>query len=276
MRQMILSIAVILAAACAPRAEYDIETDFNQRIETGGLSGDELARAYIDRGILRLAAKETGAALADFNLAIATAPNLADGYVWRGVATDTSGDPVRAKEDYDRAVAVDPNSWLAHGARGLLMARNQEDDLALRELDLALDLGKAHEGEYLVRELKTRKIMRQNRIGPPATGTSTQKLVISVNEQLANYRVIRSLIFMKKNDQEMALLESGEAVRLAPTSMLAQMNRAKILLMLGRCDEAKTQFEDMAKQTGISFKPKVWIKFAGMPPDQNKCPELAE
>src|ERR1700752_4980360 len=133
MRRIILVLAII-AAGCTAKPGGDIENDLDRRIQSGGLSGAALADAHIDRGLLRAATKNPDGALADFDAAIAAAPDQPEAYVWRGAIMDDKNDKVRARQDYDRALAIDPDYWFAHGAVGLSLAEAGDEDAALEEL----------------------------------------------------------------------------------------------------------------------------------------------
>jgi tetratricopeptide (TPR) repeat protein len=246
-------ILAIVLAACTAKPGGDIESDLDQRVQSGGLSGAALADAYVDRGLLRAATKNPDGAIADFNAAIATAPNLPEAYVWRGIVTDEKGDKAGARQDYGRALALDPEYWFAHGAVGLTLAEAGEDDAALAELARALELGQPHRGEYFVREIRQHEIVQPSRKGPPATGTATQKLSIAASDHLALYRIARAQIFLKRNDKDAALAESRGALALAPESLAAQWNLVRILVALRQCDEAWHQVDAIFKNTGIAI-----------------------
>jgi len=266
MRRSIIILAIVLAA-CSAKPGGDIESDLDQRVQAGGLSGAALADAYVDRGLLRAATKNPDGALADFDAAIATAPNLAEAYVWRGVITGEKGDKTSARQDYERALAIDPDYWFAHGAVGLALAEAGDDDAALAELARALELGQPHRGEYFVREVRQHQIVQPSRKGPPATGTSTQKLSVAASDHLALYRIVRAQIFLKRGDKDAALAESRAAMAESPESLPAQWNLVRILVALGQCEEAWRQMDAIGKSSGIMFYP---------PKAKDQCPDFVK
>jgi len=256
MRRIILFLAVFVAA-CTAKPGGDIETDLNRRIGAGGLSGRALADAYIDRGLLRAATKNLDGAIADFDAAIATAPDLAEAYVWRGIALDGKGDSARARAEFDRALTIDPDDWFAQGSLGMLMAKTGEEDAALATLARAIELGMPHSGEYFVREVRQYQATVPMPKGPPATGTAGQQLSSSAANQLALFRIARAGIFLERNDADAALAESRAAVGVAPDSGAAQWNLVFVLAELGRCEEAWNQTEALGSKTGFYlFQPK--------------------
>jgi tetratricopeptide (TPR) repeat protein len=266
MRRIILVLAVIVAA-CTAKPGAEIEGDLDRRIQAGGLSGAALADAYVDRGLYRAATKNPDGAIADFDAAIAAAPDQPEAYVWRGIVTGEKGDKAGARADYDRALAIDPDYWFAHGAIGLALAAAGDEDAALATLARALELGRPHSGEFFVREVRQSRITQLARKGPPARGTATQSLSVAVSDHLTLYRVVRAQIFLKRNDKEAALVESRDAVGLAPRSAVAQWSLVRILATLGQCEEAWRQMEAMGKNTGIYFYP---------PESKDDCSDLAK
>ena len=81
-------LLLLIAAACTPVGTTQVDRDLSRGIESGQLSGDKLAEAYVDRGTLRLLNDDLDAALADYDAAITAAPNYSATYVWRGQALD--------------------------------------------------------------------------------------------------------------------------------------------------------------------------------------------
>lgn len=268
MHRIIIVLAIVLAA-CTAKPGGDIENDLDQRIQSGGLSGAALADAYVDRGLLRSATHNPDGAIADFNAAIAVAPNLPEAYVWRGVMADVKGDKVGARADFDRALAIDPDYWFAHGNVGLMLEDAGDDDAALAELGRALELGQPHRGEFFVREVRQHHVTAPNPKGPPSTGTATQKLFIAASDHLALYHVARAQIFLKRSDKDTALAESRAAVGLAPDSLFAQWNLVRTLATVGQCEEAWRETQTMGKSTGIS------LLFAP-PKSKDHCPEFTK
>src|SRR5262249_40212274 len=193
----------------------DIESDVDQRIQSGGLSGVALAHALIERGLLRTTTKDQDGAIADFTAAIAAAPDLAEAYVWRGMVMAGKGNTAHAREHYTPALAIGPDYWLGNGAVGLMLAEAHDDDAALAELARALDLGQTHRGEFFVREIRQHQVTEPNRKGPPATGTATEKFSVAASDHLALYRVVRARIFLERGNKDAALAESKDAAEIA-------------------------------------------------------------
>src|SRR5262245_2310546 len=83
------------------------------------------AISYVERGAAWLAKGELERAITDFELAIASDPNLAYGYNSRGVARWRLKDYERAVADFTSAIQLDPRFAEAYVNRG--KARYQID-----------------------------------------------------------------------------------------------------------------------------------------------------
>src|SRR5262245_42415798 len=76
------------------------------------------AISYIERGAAWLSKGDLERAIADFDLAIASDPNLACGYNSRGAARWRLKDYGRAVADFNRAIQLDPRFAEAYVNRG--------------------------------------------------------------------------------------------------------------------------------------------------------------
>lgn len=263
MRCIVLVLAIVVAG-CTPRPEAQFEEEFNQRIQSGGLSGAALADAYIDRGLLRLATQNPDGAIADFDLAIQAAPRQPEAYVWRGVAMSAKNDTARAREEYGRALAVDPDYWFAHGNSGLAMMEAGEDDAALAELARALELGMPHRDEYFIRETRYRRYTQVTRRGVAYTRKVPIELAVAAKDHLAFYRLGRAQIFFKRGDKESALVKTQHTVQLAPDSTSARWHMIRLLSALGQCEEANRQLDTFGEGFRTLF----------VPGPRDECPNL--
>jgi tetratricopeptide (TPR) repeat protein len=236
-RLPMLLMLVLAMAACTPAATVQVDRDLSRSIESGGLSGDALAAAHVDRGTLRLLNDDVDAAVADYDAAIAAAPGYAPAYVWRGQALDAAGEDRRAIEDFDHAVALDSQAWQAYGARGLLLARNGEPDRALADLGRAIELGSRHEKEFLIQHTSVAPIQVMNPKGPPESGTARAEFTLRADHYLSYIRAVRGGLLLERARYDEALIDLDEAARLNPQSPRARWNYGLVQLAIGRCAE---------------------------------------
>jgi tetratricopeptide (TPR) repeat protein len=170
----LLCLALLLAASGAHAQSYESERyKLTQQIESGTLSGDVLATAYLKRGYLWMLSRNAQEALADINQAIAAAPKMVEAYelraelfaavgridqaiedasqaiavapasdpqpyFFRAEIWEKKGDYRAAVADYDAGLARDPKVWAGRMQRGLALAKLGDDARALEALDEAI------------------------------------------------------------------------------------------------------------------------------------------
>lgn len=252
LRSLAPGLLLLVLVACTPEGVTRIDRDLSRSIESGELSGERLAEAYVDRGTARLLASDVPAALADYDAAIAAAPHYVPAYVWRGQAWDANADRRRASADFDYALTLDPKAWQAYGARGLMLARTGAVDRAMPDLGRAIELGRGHEGEALLQHVTTTPVQVQSAKGPPAFGTARAELTISADHYLSFIRDIRGGLLMERGRYADALADLDEAIRLNPASAHARLNRAMTLFALGRCPEGAEELGMISAMARVS------------------------
>ena len=228
---------IFAIAACTPVGTVQVDRDLSRSIDSGQLTGDALAAAYVDRGTLRLLNDDVDPAIADYDAAAAAAPDHVAAYVWRGQARDAKGEDGRAIEDFDHALALDPQAWQAYGARGLMLARGGETDRALSDLGRAIELGKDHEKEFLIQHTSTTPIQVMNAKGPPESGTARAEFTLRADYYLSYIRAVRGGLLLDRGRYDEALIDVDEAARLNPQSPRARWNLGLAELAIGRCAE---------------------------------------
>jgi len=159
----VLAVALILAACSDYDSQYaTARYNLSSEIESGKLSGEQLAMAYLKRGYTLELDSQPERALADYDKAVVAAPSLVLAYRTRAPlltrpgrfdqATDDAsrvitlspanddagyvqrGDVLAAKHDYAGAVDAysealtrNPKNWFAYGARGSALAQLGDD-----------------------------------------------------------------------------------------------------------------------------------------------------
>jgi tetratricopeptide (TPR) repeat protein len=89
-----------------------------QLIEGGTLSGQDLGRAYHNRGIGYHLKRDLANAIADYDRAILNDATVAVAFANRGLAYSDMNDASRAIPDFDRAISLDPNNVANFRNRG--------------------------------------------------------------------------------------------------------------------------------------------------------------
>ncbi len=245
-----LFLLLFAVSACTPAGTEQVDRDLSRGIESGQLTGETLAGAYVDRGTLRLLNDDVDAAIVDYDAAIAAAPDSVAAYVWRGRALDAKNEDRRASEDFDHALALDPQAWQAYGARGLLLARTNEPDRALSDLARAIELGKNHEKEFLIQHTSITPIQVQNSKGAPEFGTAKAEFTLRADHYLSFIRAIHGGLLLERGRYDEAMVDLDEAARLNPQSPRARWNHGLAQLALGRCAEG---VEELRAASALTF-----------------------
>jgi lipoprotein NlpI len=131
----LLAGAVIVTGAAAARAQAyvadaercvsitnnsDLAIQYCTRaIESGRITGEDLARLHFSRGVEWANKNENDRALADYDAAIRLSPKFADAYYNRGNIWANKGEPDRAIADYDAAIRLNPKDVASHVGRAV-------------------------------------------------------------------------------------------------------------------------------------------------------------
>ena len=119
------------------------------------------ARAYVNRGLTRMALERFAEGLADFDRALQLQANLAGAYAGRGVCKAALGRRLEALEDFDRALELDPQDSHSLGAKGESLASLGRDAEAVEAFDRAVALDPNNTG-WLRRRAYSRLSLGRN------------------------------------------------------------------------------------------------------------------
>jgi tetratricopeptide (TPR) repeat protein len=271
------SVAAVLAlAACGDGGHYSTARyNLSNEIESGTLSGEPLAMAYLKRGYTQQLDRRYEAALADYDRAVAAAPQLvlayetrarllmglgrfdqaladvaqmialsppdnADGHLLRGDILVAKHDYAGALSAYDEALARDQKNWIGYGGRGTVLAELGEDDRALLDLDRAVELDPGTLGKQTIRSC----IRTQAQTTPNCKSSE-----VDISTQAIMGRVYRSrgMIRFKRADY------TGAAADLDRSSLDANadthLHSALAHAALGECREAHYRFNYYERAT---------------------------
>ena len=124
-----------------PQAEIELYT---RCIDEDGPSGSNLAIAYNNRGVARLASGDAERAIADYDQAITLDSAYAMAYTNRGMAYLARGDFVQSLRDYDTAIGFDPAYAEAYANRCWLFGFMGYGKAALADCEESLRLRPDH------------------------------------------------------------------------------------------------------------------------------------
>src|SRR5262249_21743508 len=142
---------------CEPSgaAAVDKMAACTQAINSGRLSGVDLAAAYFHRGNAWADRKQFELAIADYDAALGITPRSAEALNNRGSAWRASGDGNRALADFTRAIEINPRYILALRNRAAVWRSLGEPERAKVDEAVAFDLAfKQAAAEMLARSRK--------------------------------------------------------------------------------------------------------------------------
>lgn len=258
-------VMVILASTDCCEAN-EIRDSLTDAIESGTLTGEPLATAYLKRGYSFQREKQFENALGDYNQAVTVAPQMSLAYSTRAYLlaalgrfdealadagqvialvppSDPQGQLLRgdilaakhdyrgAVHDYDEALRRDPKSWLGYGARGAALTELGDDDRAMADLNHAIELYVPKTGTVTLRDCQ--------RFGAQTTPqcTSQEIQTIDIAGTLGMMRVYRSrgMIFFKRGDYARAAPDLKQGGYTNDTAIYA----ALASFAIGNCKDAE-------------------------------------
>lgn len=113
---------------------------YGQAIAAGGLSAENLAVIYNNRGIAYWSKGDLDKAIADYNAAIRIQPKYVAAYHNRAMAYNDGGRSEQAIEDYDTAIRLQPDDAFAYENRGRAKLHVGQLGAAVDDLSRAVQL----------------------------------------------------------------------------------------------------------------------------------------
>ena len=192
--------------------------------------------AYYNRAVALANSRRYKEALADFNYVIARHPDHADAYFNRAIVYENLGIFANAIQDYTETIRLRPGFIMAYHYRGIARFRMEDLDGALADYNRALELG-----THLQTDIATAK----------ALGLNASALYFN-----------RAVVFQKKGDNESAIADYTETIRIDPASAKAYYNRAVAKMALSQWDDASSDLR-IASRLGYAPAQEALVKYFG-------------
>ena len=192
--------------------------------------------AYYNRAVALANSRHYKEALADFNYVIARHPDHADAYFNRAIVYENLGIFANAIQDYTETIRLRPGFIMAYHYRGIARFRMEDLDGALADYNRALELG-----THLQTDIATAK----------ALGLNASALYFN-----------RAVVFQKKGDNESAIADYTETIRIDPASAKAYYNRAVAKMALSQWDDASSDLR-IASRLGYAPAQEALEKYFG-------------
>jgi lipoprotein NlpI len=196
-----------------------------------------LASLYFAQGLRDQRAGNLGAAMTDYNRAIALDSKFSRAYTNRGLVKVDQGHIEEAIADYDRAIALDPKDYRAYLYRA--HAREYERDLvgALADFDRTIELY-AYSAFAFGRRSRLKSALGDLE---GAMKDADQAMAIKPDEYAFN---TRGWVKKLKGDLDGARADFKQAIQINPRYAWSYANRGYIECMDGQGDDALKDFRE--------------------------------
>jgi len=200
---------------------------------------------YNASGVAHKNKGELDAAIADYDRAIALAPDSAAAYINRGRAKSNKGDFDAALADYDNAIALDPDNATAYNNRGLTRLDKGDLDGAIVDLNKSIALDPGHAYAYNNRGLALFKK------GKLAEALDDYDKSIALDSKNALAYTNRGFARHQQRDLDRAIADFNKTIALDPGSADAYSGRGYARTDQGDYDGA---IDDFGKAVAINPK----------------------
>lgn len=200
--------------------------------------GDDLYLfALISRGEAYGQLGQLGHSLADFNRAIALAPNAAKPYIARAELRVRRGETTLALQDYERALQLEPKNATALSQRAALYASAGQFAEAIADLDVALS--SYPDNAELLYNRGYAHFWR----GDLPKALADYDATLAVSPTMVRALINRCLTRVTLNTNlDGALADCNAAVQIEPDNAAARETRGLAYLKLGKPDAASADF----------------------------------
>ncbi len=185
-------------------------TLLSDAISSGDLSGEDLAVAYYDRGMIYRAQNDNAMALADSDMAIKLNPKYGDAYNLRVGIHMANGESDKAIEDMTALLAFDPQNPVAHANLASAYNGRALKSFSAGQKDKAIvDLGEA----------------------------------IRLNPETKAYYANRANIYLSTGRYDLAVGDFDVVIKTTPDDASALVGRGNAYAKLGKPELAKADFD---------------------------------
>ena len=230
------------AESAQERGSYGLAVDYYTRcIDAGGLTTEDLANTYTNRGVAYYHKGDYDQAIRDYDGAIRLNPDFAFAYNNRGIAYYQNAAYDLAVRDYDEAIRLDPGYADAYHNRGLAQYHKGDYDQAIQDYDQAIAVDPDKAEVYYNRGLAYWHKQEYDQAIRDYDGA------IRLNPDFAFAYYSRGIAHYQNAAYDQAVRDYDEAIRLDPDFAFAYYNRGKARSKMGHNVQAIQDYGDAVR-----------------------------
>jgi tetratricopeptide (TPR) repeat protein len=168
-------------------------------IQTGPIAGNNLAKAYYNRGLAYAGKGQYDDAIADYDQTIRLSPKNANAFYNRGSAYAKKRQYDQAITDYGQAIQLDAKNAFTYVSRGNVYLNNDQYDLAVADYSQAIRLDPAN-ADYLSNRCLARAVAGRELTQALADCNASLRLVPNDNPKDAISLYGRGIAKLKTDD----------------------------------------------------------------------------
>ncbi len=214
-----ISVAVVMLAMASAAIAGDPPRDPARAAATPGAS----ARELVYRGNVWLGLGEFDKGMADYNAAIAIAPNDPTPLFFRALAWAERIDFTREVADYTALIALEPSNAHYRLARGRSWSRQGRHEPAIADFNAALALDPRDPESWLARGMEWKKDIKLDE------ALADFEQAIALDRVFARAYVARGDVYRQRKQHAQAIAEYERLLRVEPNSADGRRALARVL-----------------------------------------------
>jgi tetratricopeptide (TPR) repeat protein len=201
------------------------------------------SQQYYKQGKIKLDEENYYGSIMDFDKSIGLDSNNSEAYFHRAQAKEGMNDLAGMFEDLESSIKINPSNLDAYYIRGSKRFLNKEYSLAIQDMQKCIELD-PNELDNLHSQFIEITAKAQFKLKNITDALKNYNLLIlKYPENASRYFSGRAEIKWELNDIEGAITDYSSSLNSSPTSE-AYMNRATLFLMIGRIENACSDFEN--------------------------------